>query len=266
MENYKESLEAQLKEIDLLIAKTEKHLEKLKNLPDKRIGTSKSNGCDQYFWIDRNSKKRKYAKTSEIPMLRKIAQKDYEVRLNRKLKRIKKKLADFIDQYDISEIERAFENMSEARKKLIVPIIEPDELFIQHWKEVEYEPMEFRDEASIFYTEKGVKVRSKSELLIANALEKRGIPYRYEYPIKIKGIGNVRPDFTCFNCRTRKEFIWEHFGMMDDMGYVNRNIPKLNSYEQSGYFPGENMITTFETSQNPLGSGTIKMMIEKYLL
>ena len=66
MENYKNKLENQLREIDALIARSDKHLERLQNLPDERIGAVKSNGCDQYLWIDRNSGKRRYAKRSEM--------------------------------------------------------------------------------------------------------------------------------------------------------------------------------------------------------
>ena len=266
MENYKERIEEQLKEIDQLISKSERRLAKLKDLPDKRVGTCKSNGCDQYCWIDKGSKKRCYARASEMTLIKKVAQRDYEQKVNVKLKRIKANLENFLMKDDISEIEMIFERMSVARQKLIIPIIEPDEQFVKRWKEVTYEPMGFEKGEAVFCSDNGLRVRSKSELMIANALEKVGIPFRYEYPVKLKSMGNVRPDFMCLNIRTRKEYIWEHFGRMDDMGYVNRNVPKINDYAKSGYYSGENMIMTFETSQHPLSSGTIKSVIEKYLI
>ena len=116
-----------------------------------------------------------------------------------------------------------------------------------------------------FYTECGIRVRSKSELLIANMLEQKGIPYRYEFPLYLKKTGNVRPDFLCLNIRTRKEFIWEHFGMMDNIAYANKNISKVQNYEQNGFFPGKNFIMTFETSQCPISSKVIRMTINEYL-
>ncbi|WP_051204446.1 hypothetical protein [Butyrivibrio sp. VCD2006] len=266
MENYKEKIGNQLKEVNQLIVKSDRRLAKLKDLPDQRIITCKrGNGSDQYYWIDKASKKRRYAKVSEIATLKKIAQRDYDQKVNAKLKQIKKNLESLSMQDDISEIEMIFKNMAEGRKKLVVPIIETDEQFVKRWKEVEYEPMGFKDGAAEFCSDNGIWVRSKSELMIANALEKAGIPFRYEYPIKLKSIGNVRPDFMCLNVRTRKEIFWEHFGRMDDEGYVNRNVPKIADYAHSGYFQGENMIMTFETSQHPLSSRTIKLMIEHYL-
>ena len=108
-------------------------------------------------------------------------------------------------------------------------------------------------------------MRSKSELIIANALEQCGVPYRYEYPLYLKGIGTVYPDFTCLNINKRKEIVWEHFGMMDNISYANKNIAKIQTYNQNGFFPGKNMIMTFETSQNAISSNIIQNMIKEFL-
>ena len=126
--------------------------------------------------------------------------------------------------------------------------------------------MPFVDQAYDFYSNNGVRVRSKSELIIANMLEQNGIPYRYEYPIVLKDGKNVRPDFLCLNIRTRREYVWEHFGMMDNIAYANKNIAKIQAYEQNGFLAGKNMIMTFESSVTPISSSTIKQMIEEYLL
>ena len=76
----------------------------------------------------------------------------------------------------------------------------------------------------------------------------------------------MRPDFVCLNTRTRMEFIWEHFGMMDDQSYANKNIEKMNLYHQNGYYSGKNMIMTFETSTHPISSRVVTDMIEEYLM
>ena len=54
--------------------------------------------------------------------------------------------------------------------------------------------------------------------------------------------------------------------MMDNAGYANKNISKMNVYQQNGYYLGKNMIATFETSAVPLSSRQIKGIIEEYLL
>lgn len=52
-------------------------------------------------------------------------------------------------------------------------------------------------------------MRSKSEVIIADLLNKEGIPYRYEFPLYLKEFNTVYPDFTILNVRKRKEIYWE---------------------------------------------------------
>ena len=264
MQDLKEDMKAQLKELDELISKSNNNLLKLKNIPDRGIVVSKSNGYDQYYWVDRVSGKRTYAKADELNILRNVAQQKYEHAVVTKLNTLKKALDKFLKAYDISEINNVYTHMSKARQLLVSPIIDTEEIFVKKWESVSYESSEFMKDFE-FYSGKGIKVRSKSELIIANTLEQCGVPYRYEYPLYLKGIGTVYPDFTCLNINKRKEIVWEHFGMMDNIAYSNKNIAKIQAYNQNGFFPGKNMIMTFETSQNAISSNIIQNMIKEFL-
>ena len=53
--------------------------------------------------------------------------------------------------------------------------------------------------------------------------------------------------------------------MMDNIAYANRNISKIQTYEQNGFLVGKNMIMTFEASATPLNSSSVMRMIEEYL-
>ena len=76
----------------------------------------------------------------------------------------------------------------------------------------------------------------------------------------------VYPDFTVLNVRTRKTYLWEHFGRMDDAGYVeNKMMRKIDLYRANGIYPGENLIMTFESANRPLQVEAVKDMINKYL-
>ena len=130
---------------------------------------------------------------------------------------------------------------------------------------VKYRGKEFYEGVPEFYTTKGERVRSKSELIIADLLEKEGVPYRYEYPIYLKGLGKIYPDFTVLNVRKRKTIYWEHLGMMDDSEYVDRALKKIATYEQNGIFPGENLVLTYETRTNPINQKMVMLMIQHYL-
>lgn len=73
----------------------------------------------------------------------------------------------------------------------------------------------------------------------------KGIPYKYEKPLYLKGYGIVYPDFTFLSKRTRKEIYWEHEGRMDDSEYAKTAIKKIKTYEDNGIYLGENLILTF---------------------
>ncbi len=265
MEDYRSKLEEQLKEIETLLKYSNKKMEELRAVPDHGIRIHKSNGQDQYYLIDKTTGEKHYVKKAEYITLRDIAQKDYEKKIHKELTTMKHGLELFLRYYNIQKLNEIYEHMANGRKALIEPLIETDDMFINRWQNVVYEEMKFYDETE-FYTGSGIRVRSKSELIIANMLEQYGIPYKYEKPLYLRGVGDVRPDFSCLNMRSRKEVIWEHFGMMDNVSYAIKNVTKLACYHQNGFYVGENLITTFETSQNQISSKLIKGMIEQYLL
>ena len=45
---------------------------------------------------------------------------------------------------------------------------------------------------------------------------------------------------------------------MDAPGYANDFVEKINRYIQNGFFPGEDVYFTYESSENPLETGIIK--------
>lgn len=219
-----------------------------------------------YFWIkqagDTNGE---LIPKKNRDIAKRLAQKDYDQRLVRMTKKELKTLSKYLECIEKNDIDSIYDGLSDKRKILVMPVIMPDEDYVKQWKEQTYTPMGFDEGTAEYYSDSGIRVRSKSEIIIANMLEKYGVPYKYECPTKLSKWGMVRPDFTCLNIRTRKEYIWEHFGMMDDENYANKNVMKINLYEESGYHAGENMIMTFETSQHPINSNIIKTMINSYL-
>ena len=155
--------------------------------------------------------------------------------------------------------------LSERRQSLVLPAIETDKGFVERWNAVSYQGKGFPEDYPEHLTDRGERVRSKSEVIIANLLLKEDIPYRYEYPIRLRGIGRVYPDFTVLNVRIRKEFRWEHLGMMDDPDYANKAVRKIRDYQQNGMFPGDSLIITSETRTNPINLRDLKRVIDFYL-
>lgn len=84
-------------------------------------------------------------------------------------------------------------------------------------------------------------VRSKSEVIIANLLTQREIPFEYETPLYAPDGSFYLPDFTVkFKGET---YYWEHWGRMDLPNYRAHTEEKQKWYAK--HFPGK-LIETYE--------------------
>lgn len=266
MKNYNSILDEQLKLINKLIVQSNKNIAKYKDLPNYGIKVSKSNGCNQYYLVDKESGALKYANKKYSKLVKRIAQRDYEISVNKKLSIQKEKLEKFISGYDIESIEKAYLKLSPARRKLITPLIETDEAYIQKW--IDENPDHQNDyygEGKILTTSGGY-VRSKSERIIADLLDKYNVPYRYEAGLYLWGNHCVYPDFTVLNVRKRKTYYWEHFGLINDFDYSRKNFEKINDYEQAGFMLGDKLIISMETRDASLNIKLIEEKIKRYCL
>jgi len=249
--------------LDILITRLKKDIAKA---PSGMLRISPRKTYTQYYWrknpSDRNGI---YIHKDNMKLAVDLAQRDY----NKKLLNILEEEQHLANEYcrllKEKPLEAAYDSLNRYKQELVTSLEDEKAKRIALWNAEQYEKMSI-DATTEFYSNNGIRVRSKSELIIANMLEQYDVPYKYEKPIILKGIGTVHPDFTCLNTRTHKEIVWEHFGMMDNEAYASKNIVKLNTYNQNGYYIGKNMIASFETSQNPLSSRFVKAMIEEYLI
>ena len=179
-----------------------------------------------------------------------------------RLKQIKRITKNYSDD----EIEKIYTSMNKARQLLVTPIEPTWDQLLTKWYEEEYQGKEFKEGTPLILTEKGERVRSKSEKILADYFYRKNILYKYEKPLHLKGYGTVYPDFTFLSRKTYREIYWEHEGMMDKQDYARAAVRKIESYQINHIYPGERLIITFETEQNILNSKIIENLIEKYLL
>lgn len=152
-------------------------------------------------------------------------------------------------------------------KEVLVMPIEPTwEQKLAQWDGETYQGKEFYEGTAVIITEKGERVRSKSEKILADYFYRNNIIYKYEKPLFLKGYGTVYPDFTFLSRKTGEEIYWEHEGMMDKSDYAKTAVKKLESYQKNGIYLGERLIATFETEQTLLNSQIIEQLVQKYLL
>lgn len=166
----------------------------------------------------------------------------------------------------ISKIDSELPKLHTQRQLLVTPIEPIWEKELARWYDSEYHGKEFYEGTAEIVTEKGERVRSKSEKILADYFYRNNILYQYEKPLYLKGYGTVYPDFTFLSKKTRKEIYWEHEGMMDKTEYAKSAVKKIESYQRNGIHLGERLILTFETELTVLNSQIVEELVEKYLV
>lgn len=250
LKEYISSLSLEQRRLDGIIQQIKSSLI---NVPDGKLRICYSKGSVQYY-IRKNpgDMTGTYIRKKNIDMVKALAQKEYDEKMLSVYEKKKKIIDKFIERVSKLDTESMYSEISEIKKSLISPYEVDDETYKKLWENVKYEGKSFENTKMEIYTEKGERVRSKSEKLIADKLYLMNIPYRYEFPIKLCGYGVVYPDFTLLDVKSRKEYILEHFGMMDNAEYCEQAISKINMYEKNGIVNGEKLIVTFETSNMPI--------------
>ncbi len=220
-----------------------------------------------------------YIPRAQNQLIKKLAQKDYDLKLIKLLQaqlRALDKLLDVTTTKSFAEtagvttiteskIAQLYSKLNQTRQSLITPVTLTDAQYIEEWQNVSWQGRPFSPETPDFTTARGERVRSKSEVIIADTFNRLHVPYRYEYPLKLKGGQTFHPDFLCLNVCTRQEFIWEHFGMMDNPEYLENAIEKIRLYNDSNYFLGKKLIITMESQHSPLNTRQLEQIIKTYL-
>lgn len=211
------------------------------------------------------SKKKRYLKKGEREQARLYAQKDYDLRMLKLLKKQDKALRDCLIAYSL-ETKMVYEKLNIARKQLVLPYVLPDEEYIKEWEASFERNGNTIPAINCYLTERGERVRSKSEKILADSFYRKGIPYVYE-PTLILGTNiKVFPDFAVLNVRERSTYYWEHFGMMDSPEYCKKALEKNDIYMENGFYNGENIIYTMESSEKGIDIRQIDALAVRYLL
>ncbi len=219
-------------------------------------------GGYQYFIRERGTRKNgKYVKKKEQDKVIRMAQAEYY----EKLIRIVRENIDCLSEFKTSRVgdifEFALKQMTPGKRILVEQLYISDQEYINKWKNQEYEHLYFKENCPNYYTRGELRVRSKSEVIIADILDDMAIPFLYEKPLNLRST-KLHPDFTLLNIKERKEVYWEHFGMMDDLEYRNNAFLKIREYESSGLFQNDSLIWTFETEKYPLNIKDLRAMIK----
>lgn len=282
-----DTLTAQLQQRLLILKEAQTQLTRnVKNQPGGHLRVSqKANSRPQYYhYTSPDDLTGKYICKKNINFAKTLAQKDYNEDVIVQIQKEITALEKYLSQTGCDHT-NFYNALCPARRELITPVTLTDEQYANRWQAASWAGRPFSPDAPLLYTARGERVRSKSEVIIADTLYRHKIPYRYEYPLplpkctkgKVRGdsgkfpphstaVTTFYPDFLCLNVRTRAEFFWEHFGLMDDPDYSKNAAGKVRLYTENGIIPGRRLIITMETQEEPLSTRVIENLIEEYLL
>ena len=198
--------------------------------PEGTLRITKSNGYSQYYHhlSDSIQINGKYLPGTEETLIKGLAQKSYDKKVLRLVERRLKQLEQITKEYQDDEIEEIFQKQAMERKNLVNPVEPIKEQIINTWINEEYTCKGFKDEDVLIYSEKGERVRSKTEKIIADYLYRNNI--------------------------------------LDDPVYASNAVKKIKMYETNGIFVGERLILTFETQKIVLNTSEIERIVERFSL
>lgn len=122
----------------------------------------------------------------------------------------------------------------------------------------------------IHRTRRGKAVRSKSEVIVADALQDAGLDYEYERRLIAVDDSIRYPDFTIEDAELGQTIYWEHLGMLEDPGYARRWNDKLAWYRDQDILPFEQgggsngvLVVSRDTPAGGIDSAAIADLIDK---
>lgn len=133
-----------------------------------------------------------------------------------------------------------------------------------HQSENPYKPEELRHVTSF-----NLRVRSKGELIMAEALHAAGFEFYYEKRLELYDEdGNIKVVYPDFTIVFPSGFIvyWEHKGRLDDRNYMLRDIDKTQLYYHNGIFEPHNLIVTTDGPNNMTDMEAVNRIINGMLM
>ena len=123
-------------------------------------------------------------------------------------------------------------------------------------------------EANLIHrTSNGTLVRSKSEVIIGDALSAAGVEFAYEKEFRGHD-GSLRlPDFTIEDAATGETYIWEHLGMLSNPQYARAWERKKAWYAASGVAEGggeaATLIVTTDDERGGIDSAEVQAKVQE---
>lgn len=238
----------------------------LETLPEGQLTIRSSQGRVNYVQLipaSPGEKRIRRGITNNPPLLRSLARKKYLQRSLAILETNIPALEALLHVHQEPTPDAILRQLPHSLQALPPEFFLPEQRKKNQWATAEYEKDSSRPEQKSHVTSRGLRVRSKSEAIIAEHLDAHGIPYRYEQVLYIEN-RRFSPDFTIW--RPDGLMFWEHCGLVNDSSYMKHHKWKLSIYERAGIVPWKNLIVTYDDDFGNLNIARIEAEITTRLL
>lgn len=253
------------KELEEQVALRTREQKVLSRIPEGFLKLRRRDNKNSFYWNHKvDGKRREVNITDNDDMTHRLLQKRIYTEAGRRAETNIQALRELKKVYTADSIKDIIKELPDSYKTVYDAHMENQ---LWSWKDETYERCPFDPERHIHETVCGIMVRSKSEVIIANALTSYGIPFHYEERLYLKD-GSQRywyPDFT-FQVPLIGKKYWEHLGMLDKKSYCEHNAEKLYNYQKSGLMIGQNLIITQDNYLGSCNSSFIDEVIRTELL
>lgn len=261
------------------ITKTDMELQKkllkayrvtLASLPEGRLSAKRVRGSIHYYHVDEKTRKQTYIPKSRIDLIHQLKQKRY----------IKKAIKIMEENLRLQEaVMKKYKAYDQRSLQKMMPLSDSDDLLdefeqkyfpdLHKWAEGPYRKNPYYPEHLRHTTSFGLKVRSKSEMSIAELLHAMGIPFRYDAEIKVRDkYYNKKVRYVDFLIKLPdgSYIVWEHMGLFKKESYRAENFEKITEYFMDGIFMPNNLIITMDGPNDEFDNLAVERIIKGQIL
>ena len=237
--DYMDYIEITKRDIEIEKTILQNYKKELKNLPKGYLICNRKESGEYYYHVVNN--KRKYIRKEKYHLIQ-------------KLKR-KKQLQVSIDIIEKNII---------IQSKMLENYRRYEFGMVENTLPMSYKETKVFNNQALHQTSCGLKVRSKSEVTIVEALIARKIEFVYEKRVELHKNGKIivlHPDFA-FKTRYGIWVYWEHFGMLGSDSYKETAMNKIETYIENSLFPSRDFFITCDSNDGALDMVSIMNTID----
>ncbi|MBO4928375.1 MAG: hypothetical protein J5379_09030 [Clostridiales bacterium] len=226
----------------------------LRNAPNGSLRVDCGRQKTHYAWAETPYSRGKYIPSGKEDLIGKLAQKSYAQKFLNEARQELRLIERFIASMPGHRADLVYSKLTPERQRLVTPYLLDADTYAQNWESQSFESNPNYPELLKYETRRGEKVRSKTELIIADTYFELGIPYRYECALHVRNGVVYYPDFTLLDTFHRRIVFHEHFGLIDDAEYRKKAEKKIQEYERYGIYSCKNLLLTYESATTPFDS------------